>query len=129
MTIEGYGRRALAQPEAVESSHMAHPDFQVRRKIFATIRSVAKGEGVVKLTPRQQFVKQDAEAFAAVPGGWGSKGWTLIRLGRVTARIVRPAMECAWRNAAPKRLIAQTDAATYRSSGYAIVDLVIPRVE
>jgi len=111
MTVESYRRTALAQPEAVESSHMDHPDFRVRGKIFATIRSVAKGEGAVKLTPEQQkqFVKEDANTFAAVPGGWGLKGWTLVRLTAVKTEIMNRAMKCAWHNAAPKRLIAQID--------------------
>ena len=54
MTVNEYRRAALAQPEAVESAHMNHPDFRVRNKIFATIYSVERKEGMVKLTPEQQ---------------------------------------------------------------------------
>jgi hypothetical protein len=112
MTAEDYRRIALAQPEAIESSHMDHPDFRVRGKIFATIRSVSKGEGVLKLTTEQQkqFIREDAKVFGAVPGGWGVKGWTLVQLAPAATEIVSRAMRCAWRNAAPKRLIAQIDA-------------------
>ena len=42
MTVEAYRAIALAQPEAIESSHMNHPDFRVRKKIFATIPSVER---------------------------------------------------------------------------------------
>jgi hypothetical protein len=109
MTVEEYRRIALAQPEAIESSHMDHPDFRVRNKIFATIRSVAKSEGVLKLTPEQrnQFVKEDPNVFGAVSGDWGVKGWTLVQLAQANPRVVNRAMRCAWRNTAPKRLISK----------------------
>jgi hypothetical protein len=37
MTPDEFRRLALALPEAVESEHMGHPDFRVRKKIFATL--------------------------------------------------------------------------------------------
>ena len=90
---------------------MNHPDFRVRNKIFATIPSVEKDEGMVKLTPDQQkqFVQEYPRIFSAVPGGWGVRGATLVSLAPVTKEIVNRAMRCAWRNVAPKRLIAQID--------------------
>ncbi len=111
MTIHEYRRIALAQPEAIESSHMDHPDFRVHNKIFATIPSVAKDEGMVKLTPEQQeqFAQEYPKVFSAIPGGWGVRGATLVNLPPATKEIVNRAMRCAWRNAAPKRLIAQID--------------------
>ena len=111
MTVKEYRRIALAQPEAVERSHMNHPDFRVRGKIFATIPSVAKDEGMVKLTPDQQkqFAQEYPKVFSPVPGGWGVRGATLVTLAPATKEIVNRAMRCAWRNAAPKRLIAQID--------------------
>ncbi len=111
MTVDEYRHIALAQPEAIESSHMDHPDFRVRKKIFATIRSLTAGEGVLMLTPEQQkkFVKENSRIFAAVSGGWGLKGATAVNLAPASARIVDRAMRTAWRNKAPKRLIAQID--------------------
>jgi hypothetical protein len=111
MTLNEYRHIALAQPEAVESSHMNHPDFRVRNRIFATIPSVEKNEGMVKLTPNQQrqFAQEYPKVFRAVPGGWGIRGATLVTLALATKEIVNRAMGCAWRNAAPKRLIAQVD--------------------
>jgi hypothetical protein len=111
MTTEEFRAIALAQPETIESSHMNHPDFRVRNKIFATIPSVAKDEGMVKLTPEQQkqFAQEYPKIFSAVPGGWGIRGATLVNLAPATKKIVERAMRRAWRNTAPKRLIAQID--------------------
>jgi hypothetical protein len=38
VTAKEFRRIALAMPEAVEASHMGHPDFRVAKKIFATSR-------------------------------------------------------------------------------------------
>ena len=37
MSADTFRRIALSLPEASESAHMAHPDFRVRGKIFATL--------------------------------------------------------------------------------------------
>ena len=47
--------------DAIEGSHMAHPDFRANGKIFATLSADAK-QGMVKLTPEQQDVFQDVHA-------------------------------------------------------------------
>ena len=109
MTVDEYRRIALAQPEAMESSHMNHPDFRVRNKIFATIRSVANGEGALKLTPEQQkqFMKENAKAFSPAAGAWGARGWSIVQLSVANREIMTRAMRQAWRNTAPKRLIAE----------------------
>jgi hypothetical protein len=39
MTEDDFRRLALGLPEAVESAHMAHPDFREGGKIFATLRA------------------------------------------------------------------------------------------
>ena len=54
MTIGDFRRMALALPETVESAHMAHPDFRVRGKIFATLGYPKTGWGMVKLAAAQQ---------------------------------------------------------------------------
>ena len=50
MTADEFRRLALSLPEAVESSHMDHPDFRVAGKIFATL-GPDETWGMVKLTP------------------------------------------------------------------------------
>jgi len=76
MTVDEYRRIALAQPEAVESSHMNHPDFRVRNKIFATICPGKGNEGALKFTPQQQkqFMKDHPKLFSPAAGAWGKNG-------------------------------------------------------
>jgi hypothetical protein len=106
MTADEFRRLALSLPEAVESAHMGHPDFRVRGKIFATLGYPNEGGGVVKLTPEQQgrLVQIEPEVFAPVPGGWGRRGSTMVKLAAATEDTLRPVLVDAWRNAAPKRL-------------------------
>ncbi len=110
MTADEFRRLALSLPQAAESAHMGHPDFRVRKKIFATL---GPGEtwGMVKLTPEQQGLLMQAEpdVFSPVPGGWGRRGATIVHLEAATLVVLRPALAQAWRNVAPKRLIQETD--------------------
>jgi hypothetical protein len=95
---------ALSFPEAIESSHMNHPDFRVGGKVFATLAYPTREFGMVKLTPEQQhdWVHDEPDTFAPVKGGWGLKGSTSVRLKTATKTALRRAMEAAWRNAASR---------------------------
>ena len=112
MTVKEYRRIALAQPEAVENSHMNHPDFRVRNKIFATIYSVENCEGALKLKPAQQkkFIKKFPKVFSPAAGAWGRGGSTMVQISIAPRDVVTRAMQLAWRNTAPKRLIAKVNA-------------------
>ncbi len=96
---------ALALPEAVERSHMNHPDFRVGGKIFATLGPDATW-GMVKLTPEQQaqFVRDEPRMFQALDGAWGARGGTKVLLAAAKQGAVRKALVAAWRNTAPKKL-------------------------
>ena len=107
-TIGEYRRIALAQPEAVEGSHMNHPDFRVRNKIFATIYSIEECEGSLKLTPEQQRTRsRNIQKFSAQPPCWGRNGSTIVNIEIAKNDVVERAMRCAWCNTAPKRMVAQ----------------------
>jgi hypothetical protein len=113
MTAEQFRRLALSFPEAVESSHMDHPDFRVRGgKIFATLAYPDKKWGMVKLTPEQQeeFVRAKPEVFVPVKGGWGRGGATSVLLRMAKSGDLRPAMAAAWCNAAPRKLAREFEA-------------------
>jgi len=99
---------ALGLPEATEGEHMDHPDFRVRGKIFATLWTDGK-TGVVMLTPEQQasFADSDPDAFQPAKGGWGKHGSTQVTLSAAPKARVKAALAAAWRNKAPKTLVAR----------------------
>lgn len=105
MTPDAFRKLALALPEAVESSHMAHPDFRVRGKIFATLTPDGRS-GMAKLTPAQQaeFLAEDRDTFEPASGAWGRRGATLVMLRRAREATVRHALLAAWTNVAPRKL-------------------------
>ena len=96
MTATEFRKSALALPDAVEQSHMNHPDFRVGGKIF------------VKLTPEQQteFLHDYPKMFEAFNGAWGAGGATKIILKAASKDVARLALESAWRNTAPKKVKA-----------------------
>ena len=106
MTADDFRRLALELPEAVESSHMAHPDFRVGGKVFATLGYPGQEWAMVKLPAEQQelFSKTEPTVFVPVKGGWGRKGATNVLLKPAKKAAVRKALEAAWHNVAPKRL-------------------------
>lgn len=106
MTAADFRRLALSFPEATECTHMDHPDFRVRGKIFATLGYPDMGVGMVKLYRDQQedFVAAEPKVFAPVNGAWGQRGATHVRLKAAKKASVRRALATAWRNTAPKRL-------------------------
>ena len=86
---------------------MGHPDFRVGGKIFATI--APDGErGMVKLTPEQQAVltRTESAAFEPASGAWGRNGSTMVIFENVDETTARQALAAAWKNTAPKKLLA-----------------------
>ena len=110
MTKDDFRKIALSLPEAIESEHMGHPDFRVGGKIFATLMP-EDGWGMVKLTPDEQeaFVHAAPLVFSPVPGGWGRRGATRVRLKAATKAIARDGLTAAWRIRAPKPLLLEFD--------------------
>ena len=86
---------------------MGHGDLRVANKIFASPADRPGGAAYLKLTPEQQQMMCEAEPeiFAPVPGGWGAKGATWIKVARSDAATANSALWMAWRNAAPKPLL------------------------
>jgi hypothetical protein len=94
MTPDGFRRIALALPEAHEGSHLGHVDFRVGKRIFATLGYPDDSFAMVKLTPSQQaqLMNSAPKVFAPVPGGWGRRGSTHVRLCAATTKSIRPAL-------------------------------------
>jgi hypothetical protein len=109
MTPDDFRRLALALPEASEASHMGHPDFRVRNKIFATLWP-KEGRGVVMLTSEQQKILIDLKPamFAPVPGDWGRRGSTNVNLEAADEISLTSVLLMAWRNQTPKRMGASS---------------------
>jgi hypothetical protein len=109
MTPEDFRRMALELPEATESAHMAHPDFRVCGKIFATLGYPNHNWAMVKLPPEQQDIlcKAEPTVFVPVKGSWGRQGATSLNLKAAKKAEVRGALLTAWRKVAPKRLADQ----------------------
>ena len=84
---------------------MNHPDFRVRRKIFATLWPDGK-TGVVMLTPEQQrsVCDLDPSVFAPVKGGWGDRGATMVQPSEANQAHARKVLRMAWTNVAPELL-------------------------
>jgi hypothetical protein len=111
MTSAQFRRIALKLPEAVEKSHMGHPDFRVSGKIFATLGYPDDGFGVVMVSPQDQdfLVRSDPKTFAPVRGAWGKAGSTMVSLKQAKSRAVASALESAWRRRASKSLRSLSD--------------------
>ena len=110
MTAKDFRQLALALPETEERAHMSHPDFRVAGKIFATLGYPDKAHAMVKLSPEDQhyFSKDYPEAFVPVKGAWGRLGATSVHLKTAKKETLRKAIQAAWSNTAPKRLLKST---------------------
>lgn len=113
MTANDFRRLALSFPEAEERAHMSHPDFRVGGKIFATLGYPDKSHGMVKLSPEDQhnFSKDFPDAFVPVKGAWGRGGATSVHLKVAKKATLQKALQAAWRNTAPKRLVQKIEKA------------------
>jgi len=107
MTAKDFRQIALSLPETEEHEHMDHPDFRVAGKVFATLGYPDKSHGMVKLSPEQQhyFSKDYPDVFIPVKGAWGRRGATSVHLKAAKKDVGRKAIEAAWCNTAPKRLL------------------------
>lgn len=99
---------ALALPGAEPGSHFGTEDFRVGGRVFATLGYPDADHGMVKLTRDQQevMVAGAPAVFRPVKGGWGLKGATNIVLAAADAATLEGALAMAWRNTAPKKLLA-----------------------
>ena len=121
MTPEIFRELALQLPGASEGEHHGHADFRVGGKIFATLGYPTVEFATILLTPEEQasFVQTEPASFVPVPGGWGRKGSTNVRLKSGDRRAVRQALRAAWKRRAPRRLArnASSESAPVQRTG------------
>ena len=86
---DDFRQAALRLPEADEQRHMGRPDFRVRGKVFAMLGW------------------PDVGSFEPVPGAWGRRGNTKVKLAAIGEVSLPSALWAAWRHVAPKKLAAQ----------------------
>ena len=110
MTADDFRKLALSFPETSENSHMDHPDFRVGGKIFASL-GPDEVWGMAKLTLDQQaaLIRSDSKAFHPANGAWGKRGATIIQLRAAKKSNVKLALNMAWRNTAPAKLVKEYD--------------------
>ena len=103
MTPNGFRKIALRMQDAIEGEHMAHPDFRVNGRIFATLHQDGK-QGMVKMTPDQQrdFMEAHPATFTPASGAWGRQGCTMVHLSAVDEETLGEAMTLAWQLAVSK---------------------------
>jgi hypothetical protein len=109
MWPDDFRKLALRLPEVVEQRHQGHPDFRIGGKVFATLGWPDNAWATVKLPVEQQqkYAAAQPSVFEPVPGAWGKRGSTKIKLAAAAPDAVEEALLTAWRHVAPKRLLAK----------------------
>jgi hypothetical protein len=103
MNADRFRKIALSMPDAIEGSHMGHPDFRANGKIFATLAPDLK-RGMVKVTPalQSELVAENPKMFAPENGAWGAQGCTRVHLKDADEDTLGRAMTEAWKQSAVK---------------------------
>jgi hypothetical protein len=109
--IETVRRLALALPEAEEGTWFRTPAWKVRKKSFARMKE--DGETLVvlvELGEKEMLMEAEPHIFFETPHYHGYPA-VLVRLAAIEADELAEVLEDSWRRKAPKRLIAERDAA------------------
>lgn len=113
ITLDDIARFAVAFPEVEEVTHFRLPSFKVKGKPFA---GVEKGGATAVFSVSQeeaaQAVADDPAIYEEVWRTAATKIFVGLRvdLAKVSRERVQELVEHAWRNKAPKRLVASYDA-------------------
>ena len=105
ISIDSFREMVMMLPEVSEAMHFDKPSFRIKNKIFATIH-VAEKKVMVRLSLADQFVfsSMDKESIYPVPGGWGRRGATFVKLDTVKKEIVKELLQISWSVVATKTL-------------------------
>jgi hypothetical protein len=106
--IETFRQFALSLPETEEQPHFDNTSFKVKKKIFATLNK-AENRATLRFSLENQdvFTVISQGAIFPVPNKWGKYGWTHLDLSKAEWELCQDAIQCAWCEVAPKKLLAQ----------------------
>jgi hypothetical protein len=109
MTDAEFIALALSLPATELATNHGRPALNVRGKIFAGPGEGRGGVAALKFSPEQQelFCEVEPAIFRPDPSHWGQAGWTSFILEAADEATARSALAAAWRNIAPKTLVAK----------------------
>lgn len=95
---------ALSLPHTEELPHFEKTSFRRKGKIFVTLHQ-ATGIATLKLSPAWQsvYIAAAPHVFSAVPGSWGTKGYTHALLQHAPPHIMEEALRNAWQEVGGKK--------------------------
>lgn len=98
---------ALDMPGTAIKMRFERPSFSVKKRTYMHIRE-DDGYATLKLTPDQQvrMIEERPDECSPARNSRGKYGWTEVDLEITGERLFRYLVEMAWRNVAPKWLIA-----------------------
>ncbi len=107
MAVAQFRALLLSMPEAVEGQHHGHPDFRVRKKIFATMFP-DQNRGVLMLPVVEHLaaLERDPNAYRSL-GKVSQRGVTGVSLEHADEADVRELVVEAWCNNAPEPLVQE----------------------
>jgi hypothetical protein len=100
----------LSLPEAEERETWGHPTLRVRDKMFAALSDDGRQASVKATRQEQAALNAAAPETFAVPAYVGRHGWVSIQLATVDPTELAELVVEAWRQTAPKPLVAAYDA-------------------
>jgi len=111
ITAEELRQVVRSLPEAEERETWGHPTFRVRDKMFAAMSGDGR-QASVKATRQEQaaLIAAAPETFG-IPAYVGRHGWVSVQLATVDPDELRELLVEAWRQTAPRRLVAAYDSA------------------
>ena len=98
ITPEEAKAMALSFEGSDEKPHFERTAFTVNKKIFATISLKDKTLNL-RFTPQAQFIfcPPQSDVIFPIPNAWGKQGWTTINLNKANKKLVKSALEEAYR--------------------------------
>jgi hypothetical protein len=89
---------ALSFEGTDEQPHFERTAFTVNKKIFATL-SLKDATLNVRFTPQVQFIlcPPESDTIFPVDNAWGRQGWTTVNLKKANKKLVKSALEEAYR--------------------------------